>query len=58
MDEDALYAKVDEAMRFYAELEKVATVSSKGKNKAVKAGTATITVKAGKYKAKCKVTVK
>ncbi len=36
---------------------KVATVSSKGKIKAVGVGTATITVKAGKKTAKCKVTV-
>lgn len=36
----------------------VATVSSKGKVTAKKAGTATITAKAGKKKLKCKVTVK
>lgn len=37
---------------------KVATVSSKGKVTAKKKGSATITVKAGKKKATCKVTVK
>ena len=37
---------------------KVATVSSKGKIKGVKKGTATITVTAGNYTVKCKVTVK
>ena len=36
----------------------IATVSSKGKVKAKKAGTATITAKVGKKKYKCKVTVK
>ena len=37
---------------------KVATVNSKGKITAKKKGTAVITVKAGKFKVKCKVTVK
>lgn len=37
---------------------KVATVSSKGKIRGVKKGKATITVKAGNYAVKCKVTVK
>ena len=37
---------------------KVASVTSKGKVTAKKKGTAVITVKAGKFTAKCKVTVK
>ena len=37
---------------------KIATVSSKGVIKAKKKGKATITVKVGKKKVKCKVTVK
>lgn len=37
---------------------KVATVSKDGKIKALKKGTTTITVKAGNYSCKCKVTVK
>ncbi|WP_417183579.1 Ig-like domain-containing protein [Blautia sp.] len=47
-----------EKITFTSSNKKVATVTSKGKVTAKKKGTAVITVKSGKIKVKCKITVR
>lgn len=52
----ALYG-ISDKITYTTSNKKVATVSSKGKIKGIKKGTATITITAGKYTVKCKVKV-
>lgn len=49
---------ISEKVTYTSSNTKVATVNSNGKIKGIKKGTAIITVKAGNYSVKCKVTVK
>ncbi|RDU24822.1 CAP domain-containing protein [Anaerosacchariphilus polymeriproducens] len=50
--------KTNRKVKWYSSKKSVATVNSKGKITAKAVGKTTITVKAGRYKAKCKITVK
>ena len=51
-------SKSDEKITYKSSNKKVITVNAKGRLKALKKGTAVITVKSGKKKVTCKVTVK
>ncbi|HIV23950.1 MAG TPA: Ig-like domain-containing protein [Candidatus Merdiplasma excrementigallinarum] len=51
-------SKSDEKITYKSSNKKVVTVNAKGRLKALKKGTAVITVKSGKKKVTCKVTVK
>lgn len=49
---------ISEKFTYTSSNKKIATVTANGKVKGIKKGTATITIKAGSYSVKCKVTVK